>query len=74
MKVGVPLARRSAESAEATADEADVRKIYVAIDDVCNDITHSLAAHAVSGKYERFKLCVCGSGKLQTLFEIEFFA
>ena len=74
MKVGIPFARRSAESAEATADEADIRKIYVAIDNISDDIAHSLASHAVSSKYESFKLCACGSGKLQALFEIEFFA
>src|SRR5258707_12488040 len=47
-EVGVGFARATAESAEFAAYEADVCKVYVAIDDVRHNISGQLAAQKIS--------------------------
>ena len=54
MKVRIRLARRAAEGAEAATDEADVREVDVAVDDVSNHLADALAAYAVGGKHQGF--------------------
>src|SRR5947207_5787433 len=73
MKVGILLARRSAERAEPTPDETHVCEIDISIDDVGDHVADTLAPDKVGCKDQRFKFGAGCSREAQPVLEPELF-
>src|SRR5581483_1500969 len=72
MKVGVRLARRAAEGAEATADEADVGEVDVAVDDISDRVADAMAADVIGGEHQGFQLASARLRQSHAVVKIQF--
>src|SRR5215470_6641528 len=60
MKIRIGFSRTAAEGAELTSDEADVREINIAVDDIGHDIARQVAAQCVAGYEKREQVGAAG--------------
>src|SRR5580704_5281036 len=72
MGIGVGRARAARESAEAAADETDIREIDVAVDDVGDRVTDGFAPHLISGSNQGLQCRAGYRRKPQGLLERKF--
>src|SRR5712671_94571 len=68
-EIGVGFARAAAEGAELASYEADIGEVYVAVDDIGDEVAGEFGAQKVCGYQQAEKIVAIGVGQGEAFFE-----
>ena len=70
-KISIRLARTAAEGAEFASDEANIRKVDVAIDDIGHEITAEFGAQNIRSHQQPEQIAALAVGQSKTLIKAQ---